>query len=236
MNKRKTQFVEMDRWWVVVLFAVAMAWVESAAVLYLRTLIGRIDPYQPNPLPSFGGFAMAEAIREVATMIMLAGAGWLAGRGWRARFGYFVIAFGVWDIFYYVFLRPLTGWPKGLLDWDVLFLIPLPWWGPVVAPCLVAGLMILFGTLVTQFACASGTPWPRRTSAIVCVIGMALALYVFMADAIRVVHQGEAALRQMLPTHFNWPLFSVALLLMAMPILDVARQIVGSRKTSEAEA
>ena len=79
MNKCKTQFVEMDRWWVVVLFAVAMAWVESAAVLYLRTLIGRIDPYQPNPLPSFGGFAMAEVIREAATMVMLAGAGWLAG-------------------------------------------------------------------------------------------------------------------------------------------------------------
>jgi hypothetical protein len=164
-------------------------------------------------------------IREVATMVMLASAGWLAGRGWRARFGYFVIAFGVWDIFYYVFLRPLTGWPKGLLDWDVLFLIPLPWWGPVAAPCLVAGLMVLFGTLVTQFARGGVAPWPRRTSMVVCATGVALALYVFMSDAIRVVHQGEAALRQMLPTRFNWVLFSAALVLLAAPVADVARQL-----------
>ena len=236
MNQCKTQFAEMDRWLVVVVFAVAMAWMESAAVLYLRTLIGRIEPYQPNPLPPFRGFATAEVIREVATMVMLTSAGWLAGRGWRAQFGYFVIAFGVWDIFYYVFLRPLTGWPKGLLDWDVLFLIPLPWWGPVAAPCLVAGLMVLFGTLVTQFARGESAPWPRWASAVVCTTGMALALYVFMSDAICVVHQGKSALRQMLPMRFNWPLFDVALLLMSVPILDVARQIVISRRTIEAKA
>ena len=62
-----------------------------------------------------------EIAREAATVIMLGAIAWLAGHNLRARFGYFLIAFGVWDIFYYVFLAPLSGWPRSLLDWDVLF-------------------------------------------------------------------------------------------------------------------
>ena len=29
-----------------------------------------------------------------------------------------MIAFGVWDIFYYVFLRLLIGWPESLATWN----------------------------------------------------------------------------------------------------------------------
>ena len=49
-------------------------------------------------------------------------------------------------------------------------------------------------------------------------IGIALALYVFMADSLAVVRQGLDATMTMLPEEFNWPLFVVALLLMAAPI------------------
>ena len=71
------------------------------------------------------------------------------------------IAFGVWDIFYYAFLRLIVGWPQSLWDWDVLFLIPLPWWGPVLAPVAIAVLLIVGATLVTQ----SPQPvWPARRS------------------------------------------------------------------------
>ena len=73
-----------------------------------------------------------------------------AGRTWRARLGYAAIAFGSWDILYYVFLRIISGWPASLFDWDILFLLPLPWWGPVLAPVCIASLMIVWGTLVTQ--------------------------------------------------------------------------------------
>jgi hypothetical protein len=129
MNNRTFSRAGSGRWFVVTLFAIAMAWVESAVVFYLRTMIDRIEPYQPNPLPEFGGLEKAELTRELATLVMLAAVGWLAGRNWRSRMGYFLVAFGVWDIFYYVFLKVLTGWPRSLLDWDILFLIPLPWWG-----------------------------------------------------------------------------------------------------------
>ena len=128
-----------------------MAWVESAVVYYLRTMIHRVEPYQPMPLPVVGGFGPVEAIREAATMVMLLTVGMLAGRNWRARIGYCAIAFGVWDIFYYVFLKAMCGWPHSLADWDILFLLPLPWWGPVWAPMAIALLMIIWGTLASEF-------------------------------------------------------------------------------------
>src|SRR3954467_14983874 len=59
------------RWFVVVAFAVAMAWLESATVYYLRTLVDRIEPYQPNPLPIQGVLGQVELIREAATLLML---------------------------------------------------------------------------------------------------------------------------------------------------------------------
>ena len=113
---------ERTRWFIVVIFAIAMAWMESATVVYLRVLTGRIDPFQADPLPISVGLGKTELIREGATMILLLTVGLLAGRTWRSRLAYMLIAFGVWDIFYYVFLAIITAWPRSLLDWDVLFL------------------------------------------------------------------------------------------------------------------
>jgi hypothetical protein len=220
------------RWLVVGLFAVAMAWAEAAAVYYLRTLVNRIEPYQPNPLPIATGLGEAELIREVATLIMIFAVGWLAGATWRGRFGYLGIAFGIWDIFYYVFLKVMTGWPGSVGDWDILFLLPLPWWGPVWAPASIAFLMILWGTFVTQF---ERTPVPKCSSnwkpVALGFLGILLALYVFMADAIRIAGQGAVALRTMLPDEFNWPLFVVSLALMAVPVVDAGRPVFQKEPT-----
>ena len=215
---------ELRRWAVVALYAVAMAWVEAAAVYYLRTLTDRIEPHQLNPLPIASGLGEVELVRELATLLMLFAVGWLAGTTARRRFGYALIAFGIWDIFYYVFLKVMTGWPKTLADWDVLFLIPLPWWGPVWAPVSIALLMILWGTAVTQVEGPSGLSASDGKALALGTLGVALALYVFMADAISVADQGTAALRAMLPGRFNWPLFTMALMFMAVPVVDSGRQ------------
>ena len=211
-----------------------MAYVEAAVVLYLRTLGNRIDPYQAQPLAPVQDFGRAEVVREAATLVMLASVGWLAGRGPRARCGYFLIAFGVWDIFYYAFLRILTGWPRSLLDWDVLFLIPLPWWGPVLAPVCIALLMIFYGTLLTQFERSTPVCGSNAKAWWSALFGIVLALYVFMADALRVAGQGEEALRNLLPVQFNWPLFGVALGLMAAPLLVAARDAWTGRPRGDA--
>jgi hypothetical protein len=238
------------RWFVVMTYAAAMAWVESSVVFYLRSMVDRIEPYQPNPLPIATGFAKAELVREAATLLMLLTVGILAGRTWRSRLGYTAIAFGFWDVFYYVFLKVLCGWPHSLLDWDILFLIPLPWWAPVLAPVLVALLLVLWGTLATSSPGGPGvspvsldsgvTPPPGtpnlrspnfrdalptvhaldRKVWLLNFVGIVLALYVFMADNLRIVNEGVNAWRNTLPTRFNWPLFCLALLFMAVPILE----------------
>ncbi len=141
---------ERARWMAVVAFAAGMAWVEAACVYYLRVMVDRVEPYQPDPLQIRGLLGEVELVREAATLLMLAMTGMLAGRSWRARLGYAATAFGFWDILYYVFLRIMSGWPASLFDWDILFLLPLPWWGPVLAPVCIASLMIVWGTLVTQ--------------------------------------------------------------------------------------
>jgi hypothetical protein len=230
---------ERQRWALVVTFAVGMAWVESASVFYLRVMVDRIQPYQENPLPIRGILGPVEIVREAATLVMLLTLGMLAGaeggqprpgtgggRTWHKRLGYTAIAFGVWDIFYYVFLRLISDWPRSLFDWDILFLLPLPWWGPVLAPVCIASLMIVWGTLATQFGDEPPTPHSSRARATLWSLGsagVALALYVFMADSLRVIHEGLDATRQVLPQPFNWPMFCVALTLMTAPVAQSAR-------------
>ena len=211
-----SHFSERTRWAIVMAFAIAMAWVEAASVFYIRALVYRIEPYQADPLPINPSLGNVELWREAATLVMIAALGVLAGRTWRRRAGYMALAFGAWDIFYYVFLRLMSGWPRTLLDWDILFLLPLPWWGPVLAPITIAMLMIVWGTLVTQ---STGRATEARWAATLAGIGIAVALAVFMIDAWRALPHGRDAVLQVLPTTFNWPMFSVALLLMASPVL-----------------
>jgi hypothetical protein len=207
---------ERTRWTIVIIFAAAMAWVEAASVFYIRALVDRIEPYQTDPLPMNRALGNVELWREAATLVMIAAVGGLAGRTWRRRAGYAALAFGAWDIFYYVFLRLISGWPRTLLDWDILFLLPLPWWGPVLAPVSIAAVMIVWGTLATQSGdAATGGRWAWALG----WAGIVLALAVFMIDAWRALPGGRDAVLHVLPTTFNWPLFWVALLLMASPAL-----------------
>jgi hypothetical protein len=207
---------DRTRWAIVIAFAIAMAWVEAACVFYIRALVDRIEPFQPNPLPIHGALGNVELWREASTLVMLGTLGLLAGRTWRGRAGYAALAFGAWDIFYYVFLRLISGWPRTVLDWDILFLLPLPWWGPVLAPVSIAVVMILWGTLVTQCRDdGNRARWPW----VLGWTGIVLALAVFMIDAWRALPGGREAVLQVLPTAFNWPLFCLAVLLMALPTI-----------------
>ena len=210
---------------VVILFAIAMAWVESAVVVYLRGPVDRIIPYQPDPLPALFTADWIEVAREAATMVMLFTVGWLAGQTWHGRLGYSFLIFGAWDIFYYVFLRLMCGWPQSLLDWDLLFLIPLPWWGPVISPMLIAGLFVIGGILAAISERRQSPVWPRGWVMILSIAGAGLALYAFMEAALKAAGQGEQVIRQVLPTTFNWPMYAIGVLLMAAPIIDMGRQL-----------
>jgi hypothetical protein len=222
MKTATAKSAKFGQWCGVVAFAVAMAWVESAVVLYLRSLTQEFDPYKPDQTPLTQGIIGAELVREFATLLMLASVGWLAGQTWRSRVALALVAFGTWDIFYYVFLVPLTGWPRSLLDWDILFLLPLPWWGPVLAPVVIAGLMIAGGSLVALRDSPQQPIWPARHTSLAALVGGALALYVFMEDAMRALPQGLERLMPLRPERFDWPLFLLAVVGLSAPVVELA--------------
>ncbi|MBE3071632.1 MAG: hypothetical protein IMZ67_01535 [Acidobacteria bacterium] len=233
LTRRDT--TEIQRWLIVVLFAGVAAWMEATTVVYWRTLLGRLDPYQPYPLPNAAGLCDREVLREAAALLMYLTIGLLAGRSWRSRLGYALIVLGALEIFYYVCLAILTGWPRSILDWDLLFLIPLPWWGPVIAPTLIAAMLVAGGTLVTQFDEIERPVWPNHGALVLSGLGAVLALYVFMHDALRAFPRGIPGTRDVLPTKFPWALFVPALCLMSASIVDVGRQVWSRQKTRARE-
>jgi hypothetical protein len=137
------------RWLWLVLFAIGFGWVEAAVVIYLRVIVYP-DGFALPLLPIAPAIAAVELAREAATLLMLAAVAMLAGRTRWQRFAAFLVAFGVWDLVYYAGLKIALGWPASLADWDVLFLLPWPWLGPVYAPASAAVLMVVCGTLVMR--------------------------------------------------------------------------------------
>jgi len=132
---------------IVTSFAIGMAFLESAVVVYLREILypgGFQFPLSPVP----ADLALTELFREVASLVMLVSIGFLAGRRFSTGFAWFIYSFAIWDIFYYIFLWLLVGWPESLMTWDVLFLIPTTWTGPVLAPVLVSMTMILLALVI----------------------------------------------------------------------------------------
>jgi len=124
-----------------------MGLLESAVVIYMREILYPegfgfpLSPVQPDMM-------LTELLREGATIIMLLGIGFLAGRNASERFAWFLYSFAIWDIFYYIFLWLLIGWPESLMTYDVLFLLPTTWIGPVIAPVIVSLTMISLALLI----------------------------------------------------------------------------------------
>jgi hypothetical protein len=186
-------------------FAVAMGFLEAAVVVYLRL------QFYPNgfsfPLAVLPeNVLFVEVAREVATIIMLAAVGWLAGGRFLSRFSYFSFAFGVWDIGYYLFLKITLDWPASLLTDDILFLIPLPWVGPVLAPVLVS-LCLIAASLVVLRRESTGKPVSiAPLHRVLITLGGLVILFSFLTSTDAVMHQQA-------PAHFNWLLFGAGIAL-----------------------
>ena len=78
------------------IFAIAMGFLESAVVVYIREINypGGFD--FPMVIPS-GSIAVTELLREAATLVMLICVGLLAGRSISGRFAWFLYSFALWD-------------------------------------------------------------------------------------------------------------------------------------------
>ena len=141
-------------------FAVSMAFVEAAVVVYLRKVIGEGPVFPMKEIPLL--LLVVEIGREAATIVMLLTVPFLSFRGEARRVGAFLLLFAVWDLFYYFWLHLTIGWPAEIFDWDVLFLIPLPWVGPVWSVLLICAGMVVFAVFflrAPEDARFSPGPW-----------------------------------------------------------------------------
>lgn len=149
-----------------VLFGVSFGLLEAIVVIYIRTIMGAGNMPLPRPITpddialSLGFIAFLkpaasdllmnnprisslELWRELSTIATLVCFALIAGRSNKQKLGYFLLAFGIWDIFYYVFLKLISGWPRGFLDTDIYFLIPVAWVGPVITPLIISTLLVI---------------------------------------------------------------------------------------------
>lgn len=226
---------------VVSIFSVAMAALESAVVVYLRAL------YYPD------GFTVAlkmideeilliEIMREAATLTMLLTVGYLAGKNLRERMAYFLLSFAVWDIFYYGWLKVFIGWPASVFEWDILFLIPITWLAPVLAPLICSATMLLLA-LVLLF---KANPASSLGSGLL-LLGSAFILYTFMEDYgwlmfsngfiseyARIMQNADfiRLASTYVPTQFSWRIFWIGELLLLSGIICQYKGTTGFRNSS----
>jgi hypothetical protein len=221
------------------LFGISFGYLEAAVVVYLRAIYDpirqRLHPgrsadelfplISPQELADAGPEnprrLMIEIGREVATIAMLAGFGLAAGRNFNQRMAAFAVVFGLWDIFFYLFLRLMIHWPQSLFTWDILFLIPLPWVGPVIAPVIVAATMVVCGLISLRFG---GLP-ARPLEWMAMIAGGLIVILSFVWDFRNTMAGG-------LPNPFNWPLFCVGEVIALFAFLSAVRHRAdpGSRK------
>jgi hypothetical protein len=227
MQKNKTY-----NFLIVALFAIAMAYLESAVVVYMRAI------YYPDgfifPLKLIEGrIAFTEIFREAATMVMLITVAMIVSKRAIERFAWFICTFAIWDIFYYVFLFLLIGWPQSILTWDILFLIPVTWTGPVLAPVINSITMILLAIVIIRNSKLNPHFKVRIMEWLLLLIGSGIVLYVYMEGYTRYMlnkfsphdlltiapskDMMEYALN-FIPSHFTWSLFILAEILFFIAI------------------
>jgi hypothetical protein len=195
----------LKRFCIVVVFSIAFAYIEAAVVVYLRTI------FHPDgftfPLTKFGisplweRLLLTEVGREAASMVLILTGARLSGGNLRQRFAFFLTIFAVWDIFYYVWLKVLIDWPASIMDWDILFLIPRTWAGPVLAPLLISVTLLVFAVIILSRACVGAAVKATLADWFGFVFA---ALVVVVSFCLAGLHIAEPDFQ----SHFYWPLFA----------------------------
>jgi hypothetical protein len=202
-------------------FAVSFALVECAAVIYLRRLYypeGFSFPLKPMA-PDVAG---VEIFREAATIIMLGAVAAAAGKGAVQKFAFFMFLFGTWDVFYYAWLWIFTGWPGSFFTPDLLFLVPAAWWGPVLAPLIVAATLCAASVIIIRRGEAGASLVPKWRDAAPAITGVLMILYAFMSDS-AVLMAGKP------PPPFKWGLFGLGETLAVVALARFLTKAGGAR-------
>ena len=223
------------RWIWVFVFSVAFAWVESAVVVYLREIYFDGSFRFPLVIKWEGGKHVIDPLmriefgREIATIFMLAAVGWIAGNNRFQKFCFFMISFGIWDIFYYVWLYVMVRWPESLMTWDLLFFVPLPWVGPVITPVLIALTMVVAGTLIIYYdekGYDISWRWYEMGIELLCAFLMIVA---FCWDWKNILQIPDDIKRTGIPNPFAWWLYLPAYIFSVIYFCAKLRQVVVKR-------
>jgi hypothetical protein len=205
------------------IFSAAMAFVEATVVYYIRKLYypeGALFPMNISSMPSI--ILAIEWVREACTIIMLLAVASLSGKKFQDKFAYFIYCFAVWDIFYYIWLRFLLGWPPSILTWDILFLIPVTWISPVLAPVLVSCTMIALASIILKY------PYHKiSTKEWLLLAASAVLLYIsFVWDfSILILKEGfPVRFAGYIPTTYHWDIFILAEILACIAIFSFLRR------------
>ncbi|MEE8341425.1 MAG: hypothetical protein V3R52_04950 [Candidatus Neomarinimicrobiota bacterium] len=190
----------------VIFFAVAMGLLEAICVVYIRQIIFPPDGNISNAPISDFNFSL-EAIRESMTIVMLATMSILAAFNWRTRLAMFFLAFGIWDIFYYIGLKIFLDWPANIMDWDTLFLIPVAWYSPIIVPVLIS-MYFIIGSIFIIIHEGNGTKLKFSPLVIFLqFVGFAVWFYSFIKDSAMISNMGYGNIE------YSWTLFFLGLIL-----------------------
>jgi hypothetical protein len=225
----------------VILFGIAFGYLEASVVVYLRTLGGPIRAAAGLPAeslfpllpldrlsPALLALVKIELPREAATLIMLAAVAFAVSRDPHRRLGAFLLAFGVWDLTFYLWLRVLLGWPPSLLTWDILFLLPVPWAAPVLAPVIIATTMSIFGARLLAIPPSPVPKLAPKIGGVVLIAGALIVLGTFTWDWRRWLAGG-------MPEHYPWSIFALGEALIIAGFLSFLRPVSLSRNYIQAE-
>ena len=226
--------VTIKRFSMVSIYAITMGYLESAVVIYLReTMFGNSEQVFPIRFME-SQLGRVESIREAATIVMLLTIGYLAGRNIFQKWMFFVYSFAIWDIFYYIFLRIFTGWPNSLGDSDVLFLIPVVWVSPVIAPILISLLLTLTSTILIFLSEKSESLQVSITNIEFFLLGAVAVFYSFTEQIFRILLlQGPKGLEDFAPISFDWLSFSIGFLLMCLAAIKTVKDCYHKIKSEE---
>jgi hypothetical protein len=225
-------------------FAIAMGFLEAIVVVYLRELYypkGFVFPLSLLPAK----MVTIEWTREIATIIMLVTIGMIAGKNRLQAFLYFLFSFAIWDIIYYVALKLFLNWPDSLFTWDILFLIPITWIGPVLAPVICSITMI--GFAIAGIICLEDKGYRlsvNRMEWALLISGSLVIFYTFISDFLKlIIHYafvsgggiGEQntqllqAITNFVPVNYNWDLFTLGEILIVYAIVHIYRRVKAGR-------
>ncbi len=185
------------------LFGITMAYFESAVVVYLRALLYPEGFTFPLRLLD-RELLLVEVGRELASLAMLVTVALLAGRNFNERLAFFLMIFALWDIGYYLFLKLMLGWPESLTTFDLLFLVPAPWVGPVLSPLLVSLGLLAGAALILRRIWSGGEFAPNFREWAIASGGALLILLSYVLDI-------DAGVGRSVPRPYRWDLLLVGL-------------------------